>query len=348
MHPGWRLCRQPALSPMTAESLNAFLADLTSFSKAAQPKAPAGLDWEELGEIVWRHGLVGIVSYQLDYRFLARLDPPARVREQLASGFNAFVNDNVLKVTRLRTLLSADGMPAAVVLGPAGLVDALYPHVAFRPIEDVDLWLAPDAFAPAQRALAESGLALAAPSAPLPSRPLAARLASPDIALGLWRAPAGLRLDPASTAALWERRLPVRAYGPSAFRLGAADAVLAQVAALALEVFAVPRIRLVDLREMILRADTLEGFHGPGTPQLRSAELLDRARAFGLTRALWAGLRVVARLFPEATGKATALAARLPVRAPRVLDEAIVRPALDLNRTRVVRATVALRRLLLA
>ena len=337
---------------MTGSTLNALLAELTSFSRDAAPRAPAGLDWEELAALAEAHGLAALLSYQLDYRFLARLQPPPAVRERLAASFNAAVNDNVLKVTHLRRLLTAEEMPPVVVLGPPSWIDGLYPHIAFREIDDVDVW-AIDLKA-AAGGFAEGGLAVHATGlrgSEVGARPLAARLASPDIALRVWRVPAGLRLDSRAAGAFWERKLPVKAYGPVAHRLDPADALVAHVAALALEGFAVPRIRLVDLREMVLRVDlpaACGGLYGPGSPPLRGDDVLERARELGLTRALWAGLRLVQELFPEAAAKAAQLALALPPRTARLVEEAVVRPALDVRRLRVVRAATALRRLLLA
>jgi hypothetical protein len=335
---------------VTSAALNALFAELTSFSKSAKPVAPAGLDWEQVVDLAEAHGLAALISYQLDYRFLARLSPPPLVRERLAANFNGAVNDNVLKVTHLRRLLSTEGMPEAVVLGPASWIDGLYPHIAFRQIDDVDVWVRD--LSAASIAFAEGGLAVRPLGMGGPVRPLAARLASPDIALSVWRAPAGLRPGTTSTAQTWERKLPVRAYGPVAQRLAPADAVVAHVAALAMEGYAVPRIKLVDLREMVLRLDVESdrgsGFYGPGSPVLRSAEVLERVRGLGLTRALWAGLRLVETLFPEAAPKAKQLALGLPSRAARLVEEAVVQPALNPNRLRVVRAITALRRALLA
>jgi hypothetical protein len=110
----------------------------------------------------------------------------------------------------------------------------------------------------------------------------------------------------------------------------------------------VPRIRLVDLREMVLRIDAAEGFYGPKGEVLRSADLVERTRRLGLGRSVYAGLRLVEELFPEASANARRLALGLPSVSARLVEEAVVRPALDPRRTHVVRAVTALRRVLLA
>lgn len=331
---------------MTAAEINAFLADLTSFERDVAPTPPPSLDWAELAAVVEWHGLGAIVSYQLDYRFLARVRPPAWLRERLLMTFNGFVNDNVLKVTQLRRLLSGDGMPATVLLGGAALADALYPHLAFRPLQEIDVWVRATDLLLAGTALGEGGLLPSAQGTSSSARTVAARFANPDIGLQLWRAPAGLSLGEATASALWDRKLPVPAYGPNAFRLAPADALCAHVAALSLSGFAVPRVLLVDLREMVLRTDG-EGFYGPGDRVLASADLKVRAKEFGLSRALWAGLQIVSGLFPESAAKAAVLMPELPAQVRSLVFEAVVRPAFDPHRTKVVRALQPLRRILL-
>jgi len=332
---------------MKSGELNRFLAELTSFAREAAPRPPLGLDWEELAEVAEQQGLGAIVSYQLDYRFLARVRPPAWLRERLLMTFNGLVNDNLLKVTHLRRLLSEEGVPPVMLLGGIALADTFYPHIAFRPLQEIDVWVQAPRLAELAAVIAEAGV----PSGPVgerrPQRPIAARFANPDIELQAWLRPPGLPLSEEAGRGVWSRSLSAPVFGPAARRLEPADAVCAHIAALALDGFAVPRVLLVDLREMILRADGPEGFYAPGGVMLRWAEVEQRSRALGLLRSLWAGLRLVAELFPEARAKAEGLQPRLPATVGALIDEVVVRPGLDPHRTTVVRAAQALRRTLL-
>jgi hypothetical protein len=332
---------------MKAGDLNRFLAELTSFAREAVPRPPPGLDWEELAEVAEQQGLGAIVSYQLDYRFLARVRPPPWLRERLLMTFNGLVNDNLLKVTHLRRLLSEEGVPPVMLLGGIALADTFYPHIAFRPLQEIDVWVQAPQLAQLAAVIAEAGV----PSGPLgerrPQRSIAARFANPDIELQAWLRPPGLPLPEEAARAVWARGLSIPVFGPAARRLDPADAVCAHIAALALDGFAVPRILLVDLREMILRADGPEGFYSPGGVALRWAEVEQRARALGLVRSLWVGLRLSAELFPEVSVKAQGLLPRLPATVRALLEEAVVRPGLDPHRTTVVRVVQGLRRTLL-
>ncbi len=332
---------------MRAGDLNRFLAELTSFAREAAPLPPPGLDWEELAEVAERQGLGAIVSYQLDYRFLARVRPPPWLRERLLMTFNGLVNDNLLKVTHLRRILSEEGVPPVMLLGGIALADTFYPHIAFRPLQEIDVWVQAPQLTQLAAVIAEAGV----PSGPVgehrPQRPIAARFANPDIELQAWLRPPGLPLSEEGARGFWNRSLGAAVFGPAARRLEPADAVCAHIAALALDGFAVPRILLVDLREMLLRADGPEGFYTPRGVALRWAEVEQRARALGLVRSLWAGLRLSAELFPEIKAKAQGLLPRLPAAVRALIDEAVVRPGLDPHRTSVVRAAQALRRVLL-
>jgi len=332
---------------MNATTLNGFLAQITSFGREVMPSPPPGLDWEELCGILERQGLAAIASYQLDYRFLARVRPPPWARERLLLSFNAQVNDNVLKVTHLRRLLSEEGVPPTVLLGAVSVAESFYPHIAFRPLECIDLWVQPSRLSELATAIVEGGLSPGPVGSPRPGRSIAARFAHPDLDLQVWRAPPGLPLPERAAASVWERSLEARVFGPAARRLDPADALCARVASLALHGFAVPRIDLIDLREMILRCDGPEGFYAPNGSRLIGADVVARSRALGLDRSLWTGLRLAGELFPEAAPLAKALAPRLPARVRALLEEMVVRPALDPHRSMALRAVQALRRFLL-
>jgi hypothetical protein len=332
---------------MRSSELNRFLAELTSFGREARPSPPVGLDWEELAGVAERQGLAAIISYQLDYRFLAYVRPPQWARERLLMSFNGWVSDNLLKIQHLRRQLSEAGIPPLVLLGSIAVAETFYPHIAFRPLEEIDLWVLPAQLGELTAAMNDAGLAAGGPGLETRQRSIAARFANPDLDLRVWTQPAGLTLPEPAGRAMWDRKLSAPVFGPAAFRLDPADAVCAHVGALALAGFAVQRIQLVDLREMLLRADVDEGFYTPKGKGLRWSEVRERSRGMGLDRSLWTALRLVAELFPEVAAKADARRPGLPARVRAMLEELVVRPALDPNRTTVMRAVNAIRRRLL-
>jgi hypothetical protein len=319
------------------DELNRQLALLTNFTSTSPPAMPTSVDWPELVAVAERQGLAAIASYQLEYRLIGKWRAPPEARERLQLTFNGLLNDNVHKLTRLKQLLSEQGAPDAILLGDAAVADAFYPHIAFRPVESIDLLVRGEDLAEAQRLFTTGG----APRG-------AHRLSDSDVGVTLWTQPPGLRLTSAELDALWRRRVAARPYGPSAFRAAPVDAFLLQVAALADDAFQVVRVLLVDLREMALRAAAGEPFHGPGAEAaLDPRELLARARVWRLGRALFTAMTLVAALFPDAREAAQALTPEVPARAAALLQRAVVKPALDPRRTTVFRASQAARKLLL-
>jgi hypothetical protein len=299
---------------------------------------PPRLDWGELVELAERHGLAAILSYQLEYRFAGTWRAPSWARERLLMTFNGLLNDNVHRLSQLKRLLSQDGAPPVMLLGVSGLADSFYPHIAFRPVEAMEVLVPADGRDFAERLLLEGGLTRRG-----------RRLGDGEIDLEVLTQPPGLNLPSREIDALWERRVAARPYGPNASRPGPADAVLLRVAALALDAFQVTRVQMIDLREMVLRAAGGEPFYGPGGAerQLDHQELIARARAWHLSRALHAAMTLVGELFPEAREAARSFTPDLPARAAAVRYRAIVQPALDPRRQKVLRAGQAARRLLL-
>ena len=242
--------------------------------------------------------------------------------------FNGLLNDNVHKLSKLKQMLSQAGAPPAMLLGAASLADSFYPHIAFRPVDSIELLVRGKQLEAARQVLVEGGL-----------QRRGVRLGDGEVEVQLMAQPAGLSLSPRELDRLWERALPARPYGPVALRPAPVDALLLRVTALAEEAFQVVRVQLIDLREMVLRAATDESFYGPGGKEqaLDRRELWARARDWNLTRALHAALVLVAELFPEAAEAARLLSPELPARAAALRYRAIVRPALDPRRRSVLR-----------
>jgi hypothetical protein len=331
---------------MTTQELNAALAGLTAFDGGAPqlPGLASPRDWAVLGEVVERHGLAPIVSYQLEYRWPGRYDVPLALRERLLSLYQGLLADNVYKLVQLKQLLSHEGMPEVVLLGAAAVADAFYPHIAFRPVPELELLVRGDEIPAAIQAFAAGNFRLQ-------SDPQGARVAVGDnrLTVHLHRGVPGYARPGAATAALFERGVAALPYGKRVFRLAPEDAFLATVAALATEAFQVPRIQLVDLREMALRgARGGEGFWDPqGGAVLDFTLLASRVRDGELRRALACALQLLSTLFPEVSAATRTLAPERSARTKAALTRLVVDPALDPRRQSSWRGAQALRRVLL-
>ncbi|MHB8416425.1 MAG: nucleotidyltransferase family protein [Myxococcales bacterium] len=321
----------------TAE-LNRVLALLTSFDGGV-PALPARLDWPLLAETCERHGLAPIVSYQLEYRWPGRFGAPGWLRERLLAGYQGVLSDNVFKLVQLKQALGQAGMPEVILLGAAAAADAFYPHIAFRPVPELELLARPRDLPAVQAAFGERGFQ------PLETGSSGITVGDGRLSVQFHTALPGF----AHPEPLFSRKVAAMPYGPRAFRLGPEDAFLATAASLAREAFLVPRIQLIDLREMALRgARGGEGFWDPqGGAPLDAARLQARARESGLARPLCCALELLAACFPEAEAAARTLAPPLPARTRALLSRAVVGPALDPQRRSTLRGAQAVRRALL-
>src|SRR5262249_22952547 len=130
---------------------------------------------------------------------------------------------------------------------------------------------------------------------------------------------------------LLDRALPLRAFGPSFFRLVAEDALLASILEQAHAGYSVPIITFVDLRELLL---------GPPSWRGLSPRPLDRSRAGGRARrgplqgAVSASPRLVAELFPETAPSVDSLSQDLRPATRALLDGLVVSPLAELGRMR--------------
>jgi hypothetical protein len=144
----------------------------------------------------------------------------------------------------------------------------------------------------------------------------------------------GLWPGAGADAQLFERRKPYRAFGQSAARPSAEEAVLATVADQALLGLRAPLITFVDLREL-LRLDLDAGYVG------------ERARALGLARALHGATLLVAHYFPEVGSAAERLRPPLGA-AERLAVEGVVEAGRDPSRLRQLRGLDAAARKVVA
>jgi len=298
--------------------------------------------WEEYTDWSISQGLAPLAAYNLEYR-LGGADAPEWVRDRLMSVYQGALNDNVMKLVNFkRTVDELEGRRIIVLGGPA-FAEALYPHVAFRPVLDIEMLVAPDDVSPFANFLQAGEF-------------------RPDLTLPGGRHPSGARrvltdgrtqlllyaelLGPGrkeEEQGLFERAKPMKVYGPSMYRLELEDAILMVALDHARHGFEVPMLSFVDLRELLLGAPSTGGVYSR-TPDF--AALKARARAWKAERALYASVAVVERLFPETAAAAEAAKPELRRATRELLERVIVQPVSELGKMRLVKGADRLRRLL--
>ena len=310
---------------------------LSSFSPPCQSLADA--PWDAYVEWAIANGLAALSAYNLEYR-LAGGDAPEWARDQLLSVYQGTANDNVMKLVNFKRVVDKLEGRKVFVLGGASFADALYPHIAFRPIIDISLLLPPediDAFAgflsqgqfkPARESVWPPGAARSLTDGRTPVHLFAGLFGS------------GFE---AEDRALFDRGIPMRVYGPSFFRLAAEDALLALCLEHAQGGYHVPYVSFVDLRELLLGAPAVGG---PYSKPLDTAAVGRRADALKLERALYASCSLVTELFPEAEVVARGLTRQLPGFLRQVLNGVLVHPLGRLGRKREIRGADRLRKVL--
>lgn len=307
---------------------------LTSF-------APARVDlknapWDSFCDWAIAQGLAPLAAYNLEYR-LGAATIPEWVRHRLLSLYQGSANDNVMKLVNLkRAIDDLEGRTIALV-GGASFAESLYPHVAFRPVIDVRLavpaqdveplvtWLRRSEFKPlevtdpggASRVLSDTRTTIFVHGALLSS--------------------------PAEHAALLSRALPMRAFGPSAKRLDAEDALLVHCLLIARAGFDVPMLEFIDLRELVLGAPSMGGPYGRA---LDAAVIAARAKTWNAERALFGALSVVERLWPETAAAIAPLKPELNLLVRETLERLVVRPCAEIGRTEGLKGEEVVRSLL--
>ena len=293
--------------------------------------------WDRYVDWAIGQGLGPMAAYGLEYR-LGQCGAPQWARDRLLSVFQGSANDNVMKLVNFKQVVGGLEGRRVVMIGGGSFADSLYPHIAFRPVIDLRC-LVPlpelDAFA---NYLKRGSFARdeAASDAARADRILTDHRTVMFLHGGL--APK-VELD----RALIERCLPMKAYGPSIFRLDLEDALLVHAVLLARAGFAVPLVELVDVRELLLGAPLMGG---PYSRPLRADELKARAVAWHAERALWVTLSVVERLFPETAERAEPLKPTLSLVLRELLDRLVVGPVAEVGRPTVFRGEETVRALL--
>jgi hypothetical protein len=290
---------------------------LRALSELEPPPELPPCDLGELAGVLEAHGLAPLASYHVETRRIGA-GLPLAFREKLLSLYQGTVNDNVFRMVTLRSVLrEAPGVPA-VLLGGAAYVDWLYPHLAFRPVGEVQLAVRGEDGPHFAEAAARAGFGLEGTG----RAERTARFGDGHISLSIQEGPwPGAPEDPG----FFERARPYPALGPSAARPAPEDALLATVAEQALLGLYAPLVTFVDLRELVRLS-----------PPLDPAAVHGRARSLGLSRALLGSMALLAHFFPSVSGPALALRPDLPA-AERVLVEAVVESAKDPAKLRHLR-----------
>src|SRR5260370_5052929 len=112
-----------------------------SFSQDSGSMAEAA--WESYVEWAIAHGLAPLAAYNLEYR-LAGAGAPEWARDRLLSVYQGSLNDNVMKMVSFKRAIDELEDRRVLLLGAASFAESLYPHVAFRPVPDIQLWAQSD------------------------------------------------------------------------------------------------------------------------------------------------------------------------------------------------------------
>ncbi|MBE2253740.1 MAG: nucleotidyltransferase family protein [Myxococcus sp.] len=314
------------------------LLDLFRVLSAFSPKRVDLKDapWEPYVDWAIGQGLAPLAAYNLEYR-LGLCGAPQWARDRLLSIYQGSANDNVMKLVNFKRAVDELEGRRIVLVGAASFAECLYPHIAWRPVIDVRLLVPPGDVDPFVSWLRRAEFKAAA-DAPAPS---GERVLS-DSRTTLY-VHGTLMKDPAHDQAMIARALRLKVYGPSMLRLDLEDALLTHVTLMSRAGFDVPMLEFLDLRELVLGAPSMGGDY---SREPKAEVVLERAKQFGVERALWAALGVVERLFPETEAAVARLRPALSLPAREVLNRLVVAPLSEVGRTDEFRGEEALRTLL--
>jgi Uncharacterised nucleotidyltransferase len=294
-----------------------------------------GAPWEEYVDWAIAQGLAPLAAYNFEYR-LGGAGAPEWAKDRLLSVYQGSLNDNVMKLVNFKRAVDELEGRRVVLLGGASYAESLYPHLAFRPVLDLDLLLSAADLDGLAGFLGQSEFKLVA------SHPHLRVLSDGRTQITLHGGLLGSGFE-AEDRGLLDRALPVRAFGPSFFRLAAEDALLASILEQAHAGYSIPTITFVDLRELLLGAPSVQGAY---SHPLDLEQVRARATRWRLQRAVYASTRIVAALFPETTPIVDSLAEDLRPATRTLLDALVVAPLAQLGRMRETRGAERLRRLL--
>lgn len=301
---------------------------LTSFSPKRQSLAKA--PWEDFVDWAVPQGLAPLAAYNLEYKF-AGGGAPEWARDRLLGIYQGLLNDNVMKLVNFKRSVDALEGRRVVMLGAATFAETLYPHVAFRPVAELRL------FMPAADVQPMAGFLKHAEFKPIDTP--ADEGLPPELVVSDTRTAillhGKLTGDAREDAALLERAERAKVYGPSMYRLKREDALLVELLFISRAGFDVPFIEWVDLRELAF------SIADPGA-------VLQRAKTWKLQRALYVAMHGVARLFPDAAEAAAKLTPDLSLPVRKVLDVSVVDQVAVVGKRSTTRPAEALRAALTA
>lgn len=293
--------------------------------------------WDVYVDWAIGQGLGPMAAYNLEYR-LGQCGAPQWARDRLLSVFQGSANDNVMKLVNFKQVVGGLAGRKVSLIGAASFADSLYPHIGFRPVIELRCFLPPGdvgAFA----SYLGRGEFRADEGASDPAR--AERILTDHRTSIFLHGSLGPR--PELDRAMLDRCLPMKAYGPSVYRLDGEDALLVQAILMARAGFGVPLLEFVDVRELVLGAPALGG---PYSRALSGDLLRARASASHAERALWVTLAIVERLFPETAEAVATLKPSLSFPVRELLERAVVGPVAEVGRPTVFRGEEAVRTLL--
>ena len=294
--------------------------------------------WEQYVDWAISQGLAPLAAYNLEYR-LAGADAPEWARDRLLSIYQGSVNDNVMKLVNFKQIVDELEGRKVLVLGGASFAEAVYPHVGFRPVLDIQVlvrrvdvdgfagFLAQHHFRPEEDE-AHSG---------------AARVVSDGrTAIYLFADVLGQK-GRTQLQGVFERAVPWKVYGPSIFRPELEDTVLLLCLEHARMGYQVPWLSFVDLRELMMGATSMGSLY---SRPVDVAVLKQRAQEWRLERAVYTSLSIISRLFPEATATAEAARPQLRRATQELLNRLVVDPVSIPGSRGMLRGADRLRRLL--
>ncbi|MFP2929933.1 nucleotidyltransferase family protein [Pyxidicoccus sp. 3LG] len=296
-----------------------------------------GAPWEEYVDWAISQGLAPLAAYNLQYK-LGGADVPEWVRDRLLAIYQGSANDNVMKLVNFKQMVDDLQGRRLVLMGGASFADSLYPHVAFRPVTELQLLmkrLDVDGFAgflSNHEFRPEDASGTGATKVVSDGRTLICLYS--DL-LGPNRKE--------QTAGILDRARPMKMYGPSVFRPELEDAVLLTALEQARQGYEVPWLSFLDMRELVTGAKAMGG---PYSKALDVPALLARAAEWRVERALYTSLAIIARLFPEAAPDATAAFPPLRRATRELLDRTVVGPVSTPGRSTALKGLERVRRLL--
>lgn len=313
---------------------------LSSFapSRVDLRKAP----WEQFVEWAIVQGVAPVAAYNLEYR-LAGAGAPTWARDRMLSVYQGSANDNVMKLVNFKQIVDELQGRKLLLLGGAAFSEALYPHIAFRPVLDVQILLRSSDLQGFSGFLTQHQFG-----------------ADPDVESLAWELRAQKGLSDGRTPILlysdilgpglaeeekgiFERALPMRFYGPSIFRPDLEDALLLQTLELGRRGFEVPALFFIDLREMLLGAPDMGGAYSrPCDTDL----VRERAAKWKLERGLYTALAIVSKLFPETAEIASRAMPKLRGATRSLLDRTVVNPVSSISSMRPIKGVGRVRQLL--